>query len=57
MSYPHSPLFKFDAKDFYEFILRKRPSLRGQKIACEVCGKGGVIFYFNMTDKEIMKYN
>jgi len=54
MKYPHSPVFKFDPKSFYDWLLEKRPSLEGKKIACEF--DKGMIIYFNMSENEIMKY-
>jgi len=54
MKYPQSQVFKFDLNVFYEWLLEKRPSLEGKKIACEFYK--GMIIYFNMSDNEIMKY-
>lgn len=54
MKYPRNPLFKFDVNDFYDWICEQRPSLKGQKIVCEF--DDGVILYFHMSDKEIMRY-
>lgn len=54
MKYPHSPLFKFDCKDFYNWLCEQRPSVKGRKIACEF--DEGIILYFHMSEKEIMKY-
>lgn len=56
MKYPRNPLFKFDIKDFYNWICKQRPSLRGTKMACEMYDKGKTILYFNMDDKDIMNY-
>lgn len=57
MRYPRNPLFKFDFKDFYEWICKQRPSMKGQKMACEFDDETKSILYFNMSEKEIMKYN
>lgn len=56
LQYPRNPLFKFDFKDFYQWILNKRPTLKGQKIVCELYDKTKTILYFNMNEAEIMKY-
>lgn len=54
MRYPHDSLFKFDVDDFYRWLCKQRPSLEGRKIACEF--DDGIILYFHMTDREVMRY-
>lgn len=55
MKYPRNPLFKFDCEDFYSWLCKQRPSIEGKKIACEF--DEGIILFFHMSDREIMKYD
>lgn len=53
MHYQYSPIFRFDFKKFYEWIIEKRPSLKGKPFNVYPDDKVLKVLYFNQDIDKI----
>lgn len=56
MSYKYNPLFKFDFKALYEWIVSKRPSLDGKPFNVYTNDEIVKVLYFNQDINKILRH-
>jgi len=47
MKYPYSPMWKFDFNALYEWIVGKRPSLKGKPFNVYLDGENEAVIHYN----------